>query len=673
MADKQVLEALGLFNDTQEVWTENYRKSRDDLRFLTDDDFAQWDEKEYQNRVISGRPALTIDQLSQFIHQVSNDIRMNTPAINVIPYSSDADEETAEIFKGYIRNIEYYSRADDAYDTASLNAIRCGIGWLRFDHEYETDDGFDQTFRIKKVANPLSCYIDPGSIETDGSDAMFGFALETLAKKQFQKEYPRYAPVSFDAQIVNEDLAKVNGEDVMTIAEFLKIKETPETIAIYEDGQILPYDPRGPQPFRVRQVMKRTVIRQKLSGEDVLEETTFPGIYLPLIPVYGEELWSEGKRYLFSLIRKSKDAQRMFNYWKSLETELLMKQPQAPVMAAEGQIEDYATDWANPSKAMALRYKSRDSEGNPLPPPQRLEPPTIPTGVVNASRQTIDDIKSTMGIYNASLGARSNETSGIAIQRRQQEGDVATYHFGDNLNKSITQLGRALVYAIPDVVDTARTIRIVKPDETQAIVGVNGQMAEGQERPYDLQRGKYEVRVTTGASFTTRRQEAAALLQDIVSKQPQFMEVAGDILFENMDVAGSQQLAERMKRIIPPNILGEEGQDPQVQALTAQNQQLQTVAQGLQQQLADKTQKEAADIQLEKMKLDIEAQKNSNELKVKEAEILLKARELEIKNKEVNADIEQMVFDALARLREAEMPSEGIGESQSPANQGGVE
>ena len=646
-----------------EHWKPIYDKAREDLIFLSDDDFAQWDPKDYQARVSTGRPALTIDQLGQFVHQVSNDIRQNTPSINIIPAGSEASQETAEVFKGLIRNIEYVSGADEAYDTASLFSVKSSIGFIRVDHDYCDDESSDQELLIKSVKNPFACMIDSLSQESDGCDAKHGYVVDRMLVADFKKQYPDKEIACFE----NENFKEPKDSDFMTVCEYFEIKETTNTMAWDDMGQKVNYVD-GQRYAKTRNKTTKTVMRYKLSGKDVLEETTFPGKYIPLIPVYGEEAWLDGKRNLSSLIRKSKGAQKMYNYWKSLETELLMKQPQAPIMVAEGQIEDYAEDWLNPSKAMALRYKVKDVEGNPVGAPQRLEPPTIPTGIVNASRQTVDDIKATMGLYNASIGARSNETSGIAIQRRQQEGDVATFHFADNLNRSIAQVGRIIVCAIPEIYDTPRVIRIIGEEEEPQEVGVNGAGVEGQEEGYDLTKGKYDVRVVSGAPYTTRRQEAAVFFTEVVKSQPDLMQIMGDLLFKNMDFTGAEAMAERMKKLIkrtnPDMIEAEKDEQPapdpekmqmaQVieqsqQAIAQMQQKMQSMQAALDNKQGDlqiKAQSEAqkaeadqSQNQLSMIKMRIDEEKNKAELELKVMELQLRSRELDIQEQKIQADI----------------------------------
>ncbi len=632
-------------------WEEVYRKAREDMKFISDDEDAQWDPADRKLR--EKRPCLTIDQLGQFIHQVANTIRMNTPTINIIP-GTDGDIETADIFKGLIRNIEYKSNADEAYDTGSLSSIRCSIGFIFVDHGYVSNDSFEQELTIKRSINPLQCWIDCDSIEADGSDARRGTKIQPMSVKEFKRRYPKAEPSSFGEEKTNN----YKDDDSVNVAEYFEMVEESKEVGLTSLGEMEEVA-QDVEYSSTRTLKKSKIMRYILSGTEVLAESSFPGKYIPIVPVYGEEAWIDGKRQLYSLIRKSKDAQKMYNYWKSLETELLMKQPNAPIMAGAGQVENYKDDWQNPGKSMVLRYETHDADGNALPAPQRLAPPQIPTGIVNAARATVDDIKATMGIYNASLGEKSNETSGVAISRRKEEGDVATYHFGDNLVRSITHVGRLLVCAIPEVYDTARIIQIIGMEDEPKQIGVNGAMAQDQKRPFDLKKGEYGVRVITGASFTTKRQEAAEFFQSIVEKQPDLMMVMGDLLFKNMDFAGAQAMAERMKKVVDPKFLDENKDqeiDPEKEQMKmvieqgkALLEQQQAEMADLQQQLKNKdgeiqvkaiseqnkTEAEQGKLEIEVMRLQQEAEKNRQENEIKIAELQLKARELDLKEQEI--------------------------------------
>ena len=657
------------YEEADSHWSSIYEAGKEDLYFLSDSEGAQWDQKSFEARKRRNKPALQIDQLTQFVNQVSNDIRMNTPSINVIPHSGGADIETAEIFQGKIRDIEQSSNGDDAYDYAVNSAIKGSIGFLRVDHRYKDDESFAQELYIERVVNPFSVMIDPSSVAPDGSDAKCGWVLDEISKEEFEKKYKGFAPVSFQTKSsIGDDKEKI------TLCEYFEIEEELINIAKLEDGSVVEVAD-GEKYSEVREVVRSVVKRYHLSGEDVLKETTFPGKYIPLVPVYGEEAWRDGKRCLHSLIRKAKDPQRRYNFWASTEAELLMKSPKATVIAVGGTTEAYAEDYIDPDNAIVLRYDQTDARGNPAPAPQINPGPQIPSGIVNAMQRAAEDIKSTLGLYNAFIGQRSNETSGVAIKQRKMEGDRAVYHFGDNLVRSITHVGRILVSAIPVIHSEQEIIRIVGKEESSEEVGINGALVEGQERSFFLSQGKYNVSVTTGASYATMREEAAEFFQQVIQSQPQLIEVAGDLMFKFMDFPGAQALSERMKKLVPPHLLEEEAEDPSVMALKQENEQLKqsfqaigAEMQAVKQQLDNKqgelqiksmdsqlkAEAEKAKAELEVMKLQLQEREGMSDTAIKQRELEIKEKELEIKIAELQLKEREMILNAQARAQQIE-------------------
>lgn len=645
MASDIVEQALKGYTSAKDYWSQIYSAAKDDLLFLSDEPGAQWDSRAYNARIKKNKPALQIDRLTQYVNQVSNDVRMNTPSINVIPHAGGADIETAEIYQGLIRDIEQKSRADDAYDYAVNSSIKCSIGFIRVDHKIKDLKSFDeeQVLYIDRVVNPLSVYIDPNSVAPDGSDAMCAWVLDEISVSDFKKKYPKASPVSFESETKGRE-AK-DGEQIV-ICEYFKVKDVPITIAKLADGRIVEAQEGAPiEAVQFKESTKRVVYRYHMSGDEILEETTFPGEYIPIVPVYGEEAWRDGTRHIYSLIRKSKDPQKRYNYWASVEAEMLMKANKATVVAVGGTTENYANDYINPDDAIVLRYDLVDAKGNPAPPPQFNSGPGIPSGVVQAMMHAAEDIKATLGLYDAFVGQRSNETSGVAIRQRKMEGDRAVYHFGDNLVRSITQVGRILVSAIPAIYNQPRIVSIIGKEEDTDTVGINGAMVEGQERAYFLAEGQYNVIVTTGASYATQREEAAEFFQQVIQSQPALMQVAGDLMFKYMDFPGAQALAERIKKTIPPQLLEEETQDPQVVALTQENEQLKQALAAMQAELQSKqgemeikvmaeqndVQESQAKNQIEIAKLQLEQQKIKLEGELKLMDMELKAREIALK------------------------------------------
>lgn len=530
-------DALAMLEEYKSYWADNYEQANIDLKMAAGDAATHWGEAYGQRKQLK-KLTMVINELPQFIHQVTNDIRQNVPSIKVLPVA-DGDIETGKIFSGLFRAIEDHSHADEVCDTAAEYAVKCGIGFMRLDHDYCDDDSPEQEVIFKTVPDPLSVWLDPTSVEFDGRDAMGAIALEIISKKNFDRLYPGKAFTSFT------EPQNKKAKDSIVLGEIF-IKEL-----IGERGK------------------KAIIHRYKFSGEDMLAKTTFPGKYIPFVPIYGEVTWIDGKRIIAGLIRQARDPQLRLNHWACKEQELLNMAPIAPVMAEEGTLVNERSQWQSPGTETVLEYRTKNIDGDPVANiPTRLQPPPVPTGIINAMEGAKQNIKESLGMYNASIGEKSNETSGVAIDARKHEGDVATFHFPDNVRRSYGHMGEVAIEMFPVIYDTPRIVQTLNEEQDVQMVGINGApMQDGQKQAYNLTKGKYRVRITTGASYTTKRQEEAQFLSEVFQRDPNLMQIGGDILFNSLDTPGAQALAARVKKTIPPQLLEDDGGDPRIQQL----------------------------------------------------------------------------------------------------------
>ncbi|MFN4178025.1 portal protein [Phenylobacterium sp.] len=611
--DELIREAREAFELAADAEAENRREALDDLRFARLG--QQWPEKVRRERELEGRPVLTINRLPAFIRQVVNDARQNKPAIAVHPVDDGADPETAEIFNGLIRHIEQSSDAEVAYDTALDFAVTSGVGYFRINTRYSTDDGFDQDIVIERVANPFSVYGDPDSTAADSADWNTAFVVDALPKAAFAARWKGAEAVDWESDAYGQLPGPwLDGERVM-VAEYWRRERTTRTILALSDGQVVEeaaykaqkamFDALGVKPVgRPRKVASHKVVQRIMTGAEVLETVDWAGRYIPIVPVYGEELMVDGKRRLRSLVRDAKDPQRMFNYWRTTSTELVALAPKAPFIGRKGAFETDSAKWAT-ANVQSHAYIEYDGPE----PPIRQPFAGVPAGALQEAMNASDDMKSIMGLYDASLGARSNETSGRAIMARQREGDVSTFHYIDNLSRAIRHAGRIMLDLIPKVYATARVVRVLGPDGAAQAVGVGpkGQGApQGGEqlkkigRIYDLSAGKYDLTVRSGPSFTSRREEAATQMIELIRAYPAAAPVIGDLLARNLDWPGADEIAERLSALLPPQA---RGGSPEVEQA---RQQLGQLAQAL---AAAKAQIEALkqDRAHEARKLEIEA------------------------------------------------------------------
>jgi hypothetical protein len=575
----------------------------DDLRFYagSPDNHWQWPADvlatrgAVQGQTINARPTLTINKLPQHVRQVTNDMRQNRPGAKVIPVDDNADVEVAEIFNGMIRHIEYISDADVAYDTACENQVSYGEGYITLMTEYCDENTFDQDIKIGRIRNSFSVYMDPLIQDPTGADAKYCFITEDLTKAEYERQYPDAAPISTlqSLGVGDQSISNWLNEDTVRIASYYYIDYDKTKLNLYPGNQSafegtpedkMLKDMFG-KPIKSRISERPRVMYCKINGYEILEQKEWAGKWIPVIRVIGNEFEVDGRIYISGLVRNAKDAQRMYNYWVSQEAEMLALAPKAPFIGYGGQFEGYEDKWktANTNNWPYLEVNPdvTDGQGAVLPLPQRAQPPMASTGLLQAKAGASEDIKSTTGQYNASLGMGSNERSGKAILARQREGDVGTFHYGDNLTRAVRHVARQLVDLIPKIYDTQRIARIIgedgetkmvkiNPDQPQPVNKIVNEQGIVIEKIYNPGVGKYDVVATTGPGYATKRQAALEAMAQLLQGNPQLWSVAGDLFVKNMDWPGAQEMSKRFAKTIDPKFLSDGEDDPALQAAQQQ-------------------------------------------------------------------------------------------------------
>ena len=585
----------------------------DDLKFYcgSPDNMYQWPSDvlatrgAVQGQTINARPTLTINKLPQHVHQVTNDQRQNRPSGKVIPADDKADVEVAEIFNGVVRHIQYISDADVAYDTACENQVAYGEGYIRILTDYCDEGSFDQDIKIGRVRNSFSVYMDPLIQDPTGADAKWCFITEDITKEEYEYLYPDAAPISTlqTLGVGDQQISQWIGQHTVKIAEYFYVDCQKKKLNLYPDASsVFEGTPEDKQlkaiygkPIRTRESEIRKIMWCKTNGYEILEEREWAGKWIPVVRVVGNEFEVEGRLYVSGLVRNAKDAQRLYNYWTSQEAEMLALAPKAPFIGYAGQFEGYELQWktANTNNWPYLEVNPdvSDGQGGVLPLPQRSTPPMAQTGLIQAKMGASEDIKNTTGQYDASLGQESNERSGKAILARQRESDVGTYHYVDNLARAVRHVTRQLVDLIPKIYDTQRIARIIgedgetkmakiDPTQQEPVRAIQDQNGVTIEKIYNPSVGKYDVVVTTGPNYATKRQESLEAMAQLLQGNPELWAVAGDLFVKNMDWPGAQEMAKRFAKTIDPKLTSEADESP---ALQAANQQIQAMGQEMEQ------------------------------------------------------------------------------------------
>lgn len=587
-SDKVLREARDRMGLCIDGWSDNRSLALDDIKFRNGE---QWPEHIKTQREQQNRPCLTFNQMESFIDQVVGDQRQNRPGIKVRPadqgmgagpiklanVAGSQDYDVADVYTGIIRNIEALSRADIAYDTAFDHATGHGFGYIRVATEYTDDDSFDQDIRIKRVRNPFTVYLDPAHQEPDGSDALYGFVGFWIDKDEYQRRYPNSSLAGLEEGLGERFENWFDGERIR-VSEYFRKVPAKLRLALLENGETVRLGfndkehkaakqalvQQGRQIIRERMVKSHRVEWFLLSGAEILEgPRQWPGKWIPIVPVYGKELDVEGKVIYRGVFRHSKDAQRAYNFWRTSAAELVALAPKAPYVGPAKAFKGFEAIWrtANTQNHAYLPF----NDEAPVAP--RREPPgQIPTGAVEEAQAARQDMMHTTGIYQASRGEASNETSGRAIMARQREGDTNTFAFIDNLSRSIQHVGRILVDLIPKIYDTERVMRIRMPDDTEDFVPINITTPDGQKL-HDLGVGKYDVVVKTGPSYTTQRQEAAEAIVQFIQALGGGDPITAKALImhavKNMDWPGADEIVELLKKTLPSDLIEQDPDAPQ--------------------------------------------------------------------------------------------------------------
>lgn len=611
---------------------ENRRKQRDDIRFAaaSPDDPWQWPEVSRKAREADARPTLTINKLPLHINQVSNDVRQNPPSIRFRAASEQASSEVAEILNGIARHIESISDADIAYTTASHNQITHGVGYWRLLTDYVSEQSFDQDIFIRRIKDPFKVWIDPDCEDPCGSDAQFAFIEEELDEKEFESQYP-------DADAINWDFESYGdwftSDKKVRVAEYFTLERKEQTLYMFANGSTAYEGEKTPAgvmmgevPIKTRKARRTYVCWRKISGHQVLEKREYPYQYIPVVRLIGNEWIVDGAPIYSGIVRNAKDAQRMYNISASSIAERVMLSPKAPWAGPAEAFEGYESFWdtANTANHSRLPYNHLDSSGQPLPAPSRVSPATVEPGLQQILLQSADDIKATTGQFDASLGQKSNETSGKAILARQREGDTATFHFIDNLSRAVRHTGRIILSMFPTVYDQERVMRIVGEDGSEEFAKLDPNMPQpylegddkqGIERAFNPMVGIYDVVSSSGPSFTTRRVEAVQAMTEMTQANPTLWNVIGDQLVRNMDWPGADEMADRLKMVLVPEVRQSEESDlpPEVmQQMQQMSQQIEQMGQALE-QASREAQDAQHKLQIDEWKAQIEAYKAETE------------------------------------------------------------
>jgi len=586
----KINEAIKFWRMVNDADSTNRAEALNDIKFAAGD---QWPVEIQNSRNLESRPCLTINKIDAYIRQVTNQQRQQRPRIKVHPVNNLADYKIAQVIEGITRHIEVNSNADTAYDTAFDYAVRMGWGYWRINTRYTREDSFDQEIFIDTIDNPFTVYFDPNSILPDGSDAERCLITTVMDKKVFREYYPGADDgANFQQRSTGDDTAAWITKEDIRVAEYFYIERERAKLYLLSDGTsgfadsnnfFARVEASGLTVVDERDSFRKAVKWIKCTALEVLEEKTMAGKYIPVVPCYGAQVIVDDKRKKYGLVRFAKDPQRMYNFWRTSMTESVALAPKAKWLLAEGQDEGHENEWAmaNIKSTPVLRYKQKDIEGQPAPTPTRLQPEPPPTGIMEAAGAISADLQMVLGIIDPNQ-LPSGNISGKALMGQQNQVDLSNFHFYDNMTRSIRHTGKIILDLIPKIYDTQRVMRIIGSDGQPDMTTIN-EANEIGEVLNDVTVGEYDVVMDTGPGFQSRRQQAVESMMPLLTGNAELFNIAGDLVFRNMDFPGADVIADRLAAMNPMAQIDEKSDiPPQAQMELAQSKQM---IQQLQQQL----------------------------------------------------------------------------------------
>lgn len=592
--DRIVAEAKRRFDFAETYEAHTRQLEREDLKFAYGDSDNEWQwPKDIQDR-LEKRVRLTVNKTRQHCLQIINDAKQNKSSMKVRPTGNGATFKSAEIYEGLLRHIEYQSNAQAIYGYATKYQVYSGVGYWRVVTDYASDESFDQEIYLRRVKDPNAVYLDPNVVELDALDAKWAFVFDDMPKEDFAEQYPEFKNVASLNTLSTATNSWIKDKSVRVAEYFRCVPKKDQllhmTHPVTKARSIVKASTVPPDILQsilddpttvTRHIMDTKVEWYLICGDIIIDRRVWPGKYIPIIRLLGDEIEIDSRLERSGHVRYMKDPQRMYNYMSSANVEFTALQGKTPYLAPKKAVESNINDWrsANQKNFAVLTYNHVDEDGTPIPPPQRQEPPQVGAAFIEGLKVASQEMMMASGQYEESFGQKSQAISGKAINARERQGDNATYHFIDQLGISITATAKVIMDLIPKVYDVPRVNKILAQDGTESDVTVNPHVAEaylekrskeGQEveKIFNPNVGRYSVQADIGPAYATQRQEAFNAITQVLSMNKELTTVIGDLLFKSADFPMADKIAERLERMVPAQAKGD-GPSPQDQKMQA--------------------------------------------------------------------------------------------------------
>lgn len=647
-------------NDWYSYFSEHIERARNYLTFLYVD---QWDVNIRQRREEISQPTMEFNKLTTIIRGILGEQRNNSPALTVRGVGKNVQQGTVDIYEGLIAEIHYDSDADIVYQVASKHALECGWGAARVVSEYEDPKTFKQCLRIKAIMDFQAAFWDPTAQEANKSDGDYCGVYTVLSSQKFKKLYPKIQNPQDVTGLTNNYYIRWNTRDTVMIAEIYCKKWYSKKLYQLSDGKELEEkdmkkvmemqdkfleanpdaDLLGFTPLEVvneRDVRDYKIKHIKFVQNAILEETDYPGKILPVVYFEGDSAVIDGEMIPIPYIQDAIDTQKLINYIGSEMAYAMLRSRKETVIGTPDMFAGFEEDWMNPSRVQGYLEFNFDRQGNK---PEFIDPPVFNPAFLSAYNNSTQDLMQCLGRYEESRGQESNAISGRAINARQRAANNPVNLYNDNMQRGIKQIGKVLIDMVPHIYDSERTVMIRGRDNKSKAMDVNVQQGYtmtpgGGIEPKvqnDLTTGKYDIEVRVDGSYDAQMSEAMDILIRLAQINPAIASLIPDLLAEVSGLENTQQLVERLRTLVPPQILAKE--------------------QGLPPPPPPQPPPPDPMVQIQQQSLQLQAKKNADDNEIKQKQLAINEQKVTLDGIKIGAQSQATLAKAVAEVQRSKV------------------
>ena len=381
---------------SHDYYKDFYERIRDDRDFLSGKHFDETDDKRFGKSRLKGQ-----------IDIVSNTIRAITNQYSTSPYTwVTSDEAVNNLASNFLNETNIKSNLAQGL----RNAVGFGLGYIVLTTEEDRNGNVVPTlYSVPKVTN---VFYDPDSAQIDGSDACKCIIVDIKSKDYIRSTYG------------DEFVTEKNKKPLFDIDDEYGEDEMP-VITYYVKG-------------------KGTVTIYKLLNSGLLEEPVELMLdRLPVIPIYGEEIFIDDKLSYRGIVRQIKPIQKLIDYTYSQLCERLAKSPKNAWIGTKEALEGYEDYYKNFDKSVnpLLIFNKYDSAKKENQPPQRQDMTIQYADLTTVLQNSLGLMQNITGVSSVGIPDQKGEITATEALISAKSYSNNIRNFFDNLKESFKSAG----------------------------------------------------------------------------------------------------------------------------------------------------------------------------------------------------------------------------------------